>query len=100
MPEGQRAKLRAAWARNPDRRALLIAKNKAPVSDETRAKISEANMRPDRVDALRARNAVMNQTPEHKAKLKAAWAGSDVRRAAAAARMIQANDQRRQVNGG
>ena len=87
LSEEQRAKLREAWARNPDRRSAQAERNRKGHSPETRAKITAANLKPERVEALRARNAVMNQSAEHKAKLKAAWARSPERRAEQAARM-------------
>ncbi len=79
-----RANLRAAWARNPDRkvkqRAAQLGK---PMSAEHRKRWKESQTearRAAKAELLRERNAVMNQSPEHKAKLKAAWAKNAARR--------------------
>lgn len=77
ISDEHRAKLRAAWARNPDRhdrqRALNAQRGQSP---ESRAKISAGHSTPERVAALQARNVVMNQDPAHWAKIKAGWAKS------------------------
>ena len=74
MSDEQRAKLRAAWARNPERKAAQVERNKRGQSVETRAKIAAVFSAPEYADALRARNAVMNKTPEHAAKISAGHA--------------------------
>src|SRR5208337_259884 len=65
-------KMSAAWT--PERKAAHVARCLGkPMSAEAIANMTTASKRPERVAALRARNAVMNQTEEHKSALKNAW---------------------------
>lgn len=83
MSDEQRAKLREAWARNPERRKAQAEANSARgQSEDARAKISAAHSRPERIEALRQRNAVMNKTPEHGARISAGRAAAKAARAA------------------
>lgn len=79
--EEHRQHLREAWARNPERHVKQAEANRARVmSDQTRERMCIAARRPDRIEALRARNAVMNADPAHWEKISAGWAKSPNRK--------------------
>lgn len=69
LSDEHRAKLRAAWARSPARKAKLAELGKRPMTDEQKAKIAATLRKPEHADKLRERNAAMNKTAEHGRKI-------------------------------
>ena len=74
LSEEHREKLRQAWARSPSRKLAMVERNQSQKQIEAaRRGNSDPGFRARLAVILRARNAVMNQSEDHKAKLKAAW---------------------------
>lgn len=98
-----RANLAAAWARNPDRRRAQSERCKGIVPVAALAAQQDPTFLVEQAERLRVRNAEMNQSSEHKAKLKAAWARSPERRVKAAqtmARVMSSHQAERRVANG